>query len=100
MRCLHGDFFISTSVYTISIYLYTMKMLSLKLDEDIFRETEKLTAQLKKPRNRYINEALNLYNKYNERLLLKKQLHKDSKLVASESMKVLNEFDKLIDSVE
>lgn len=74
-----------------------MKMLSLKLDENVFRETEKLTARLKKPRNRYINEALDLYNKYNERLLLKKQLQKESKLVVSESMQVLKEFESLAD---
>lgn len=72
-------------------------MLSLKLDEDIFRETEKLTARLKKPRNRYINEALDLYNKFNQRMLIKKQLKKESKLVAAESMKVLREFESLSD---
>ena len=72
-----------------------MKMLSLKLDEEIFRETEKLTLKLKKPRNRYINEALELYNKYNERMLLKKQLHKESKLVSAESSRVLSEFEKI-----
>lgn len=72
-----------------------MKMLSLKLDEDIFRETEKLTLKLKKPRNRYINEALDLYNKYNERMLLKKQLHKESKLVSIENSSVLKEFEKI-----
>jgi predicted transcriptional regulator len=72
-----------------------MKMLSLKLDEEIFRETEKLTLKLKKPRNRYINEALDLYNKYNERMLLKKQLHKESKLVSAESSLVLSEFEKI-----
>ena len=72
-----------------------MKMLSLKLDEEIFRETEKLTLKLKKPRNRYINEALDLYNKYNERMLLKRQLHKESKLVSDESSRVLKEFEKI-----
>ena len=82
-------------VYTNSIYLYTMKMLSLKLDEEIFSETEKITLKLKKSRNRYINEALDLYNKYNERMLLKKQLHKESRLVSSENSKVLKEFEKI-----
>lgn len=77
-----------------------MKMLSLKLDEEIFKETEKLTVKLKKPRNRYINEALDLYNKYNERMLLKKQLHKESKLVSAESLRVLKEFEKIRTSDE
>ncbi len=90
-----GIFYLIIMVYTNSIYLYTMKMLSLKLDEEIFKETEKLTIKLKKPRNRYINEALDLYNKYNERMLLKKQLHKESKLVSAESSRVLKEFEKI-----
>jgi hypothetical protein len=39
-----------------------MKTLSLKLDDRIFEETEKVVSELKLARNRYINEALNLYN--------------------------------------
>jgi len=35
-----------------------MKTISLKMDESIFAETEKLLAIIKKPRNRYINEAI------------------------------------------
>jgi metal-responsive CopG/Arc/MetJ family transcriptional regulator len=38
-----------------------MKTLSLKLDDAVFQETEKVLAKLKKPRNRYINEALQYY---------------------------------------
>jgi len=39
-----------------------MKTLSLKLEETIYEETEKLLEKIKKPRNRYINEALHYYN--------------------------------------
>ena len=74
-----------------------MKTLSLKLDDEIFDEAEKLTSKLKLPRNRYINEAVNLYNLYNKRRLLKKKLMKESKLTNKESMDVLHEFEKLID---
>ena len=74
-----------------------MKTLSLKLDDDIFEETEKMTAKLKLARNRYINEALSIYNKFNRRQLLKKQLSKESKLVSKDSMDILSEFEKLMD---
>lgn len=42
-----------------------MKTLSLKLDDSVFEETEKVVAELKPARNRYINEALTLYNQFN-----------------------------------
>ena len=74
-----------------------MKTLSLKLDDKIFDETEELTSKLKLARNRYINEAVSIYNLYNRRRLLKKQLMKESKLSSQDSMEVLHEFEKLID---
>lgn len=74
-----------------------MKTLSLKLDDEIFDETEELTAKLKLARNRYINEAVNIYNQYNKRRLLKMQLLKESKLTMEDSMEVLREFERLID---
>jgi hypothetical protein len=40
-----------------------MKTVSLKIDDSIFVETEKILARIKKPRNRYINEAIDFYNK-------------------------------------
>ena len=74
-----------------------MKTLSLKLDDEIFNEAEELTCKLKVARNRYINEAVNVYNLYNRRKLLMKQLTKESKLTMEDSMEVLHEFEKLID---
>ena len=74
-----------------------MKTLSLKLDDDIFDETEKITSRLKLARNRYINEALNIYNLFNKRRLLKKQLLKESKATAKDSLEMLAEFERLID---
>lgn len=87
-------------VYTKSIYLYQkhpdMKTLSLKLDDHIFEETDKITSKLKIARNRYINDAVNIYNMVNKRRLLKKQLLKESKLVRKDSMDILAEFESLI----
>jgi predicted transcriptional regulator len=74
-----------------------MKTLSLKLDDKIFDETEEITSQLKLARNRYINEAVQIYNTINKRRLLKKQLAKESKLTSKDSMEVLREFEKLMD---
>jgi hypothetical protein len=74
-----------------------MKTLSLKLDDEIFDETESITAKLKLARNRYINEAVSLYNRVNKRRLLKKQLSRESQLVSKDSLEILQEFEKLID---
>ena len=74
-----------------------MKTLSLKLDDKIFDEAEEITSQLKLARNRYINEAVSIYNLFNKRQLLKKKLAKESKLAAKDSMSILHEFEKLVD---
>ena len=88
------------SVYTFNAYLWkkiNMKTLSLKLDDKIFDETEKITSTLKLARNRYINEAVSIYNLFNKRRLLKKQLAKESNLTSKDSMDILREFEKLMD---
>lgn len=72
-----------------------MKTLSLKLDDPVFSETEKIISKLHKTRNRYINEAIDFYNLLYKKMLLGKQLAKESKLVREESMKVLAEFEML-----
>lgn len=72
-----------------------MKTLSLKLDNDIFGETEKILEKLKKPRNRYINEALKYYNKLQRQKLIEDKLQIESRLVREDSMAVLKEFEKM-----
>lgn len=74
-----------------------MKTLSLKLDDKIFDETEEITSKLDLARNRYINEAVRIYNLFNKRQLLKKQLNKESKITSKDSMEILHEFEKLVD---
>jgi hypothetical protein len=73
-----------------------MKTLSLKLDDSVFTETEQVINHIKKSRNRYINEALDFYNKVQKRKLLASKLEKESNLVKNESLTVLHEFE-LID---
>ena len=74
-----------------------MKSLSLKLDDKTFEEAEEITSKLHLARNRYINEAVSIYNLYNRRRLLKKQLMKESERTSTDSMEILAEFEKLID---
>lgn len=74
-----------------------MKTLSLKLDDNIFNETEVVLKKIKKSRNRYINEAVDYYNRINRRNLIGRKLVKESKLVRKESMAVLAEFEGLND---
>jgi hypothetical protein len=72
-----------------------MKTLSLKLDETVFSETEQVLQHVKKSRNRYINEALDFYNKIQKRKLIAFKLEKESKLLKDESLLVLHEFETL-----
>ncbi len=74
-----------------------MKTLSLKLDDNIFNETEMVLSEVKKSRNRYINEAIESYNRINKRNLIARKLSKESKLVREESLLVLSEFENLQD---
>ena len=74
-----------------------MKTLSLKLDDHIFDETESVRMGIKKSRNRYINEAVDFYNKINKRKLMARKLAQESKLVSAESLNILTEFGKLED---
>ena len=72
-----------------------MKNLSLKMDDIVFNETEKIISKTNKNRNRYINEAVEFYNLLQKRRIISRQLKKESKMVQEESMKVLTEFDNI-----
>ena len=72
-----------------------MKTVSLKIDDSIFGETEKILSRIKKPRNRYINEAIEHYNLLQKRIILEKKLKAESIAVRENSMSVLKEFEKI-----
>lgn len=78
-------------IYNLNI----MKTVSLKIDDSIFGETEKILARIKKPRNRYINEAIEFYNKFQRKQILEKKLKKESGLVKADSMSVLKDFEEI-----
>ena len=83
-------------MYIPSYKITIMKTLSLKLDDKIFDEAEEITSELKLARNRYINEAVSIYNLFNKRRILKKKLTKESKVVMKDSMSILHEFEKFV----
>ena len=72
-----------------------MKTISLKIDDSIFGETEKILARISMPRNRYINEAIEHYNKIQKRQILEKRLKAESELVKNDSMNILKDFEKI-----
>ena len=80
------------NVYTF-VKIFTMKSLSLKLDEKVFEETEEVTHELKIARNRYINDALELYNKFNQRLLIEKQIKKEIEEGRVSSLEVMRDWE-------
>jgi len=75
------------------------KNLSLKLQDEIFEETEQVLRKVKRPRNAYINEAIHFYNKLIARRLLKNKLIRESIIVAADSMNVIEEFEKFEEGV-
>ena len=74
-----------------------MKVLSLKLREEIFKDAEEMIHRMKMKRNTYINDALAFYNKLNRRKFLKTALRAESALVKASSLEVLRELEALED---
>ncbi len=72
-----------------------MKIISLKIDDSIFGETEMILSKMQKSRNKYINEALDYYNRRQRRLMIEKRLKKESELVKDNSMSVLKDFEEM-----
>ena len=55
----------------------------------------KKLSKINNPRNRYINEAIEYYNRYQKRLIFEKRLKKESLLVKEDSISVLKEFEQI-----
>jgi len=72
-----------------------MKTVSLKIDDSIFGETEKILTRIRIPRNRYINDAIDYYNRHQKRQMLEKKLKAESEIVKMDSMNILNEFENI-----
>lgn len=61
-----------------------MKAISLKIDDPLFVETEKILSITKKPRNRYVNEAIAYYNKVQKRKIVEQKLAMEYRLIKAE----------------
>ena len=72
-----------------------MKTVSLKIDDSIFGETEKILSRISIPRNRYINEAIDYYNKIQKKQILEKKLKAESSLIKEDSMRILKDFENM-----
>ena len=72
-----------------------MKTISLKIDDSIFGETEKILSRINMSRNRYINEAIEYYNRIQRRQILEKKLKSESHLVKKDSLRVLKDFERI-----
>jgi hypothetical protein len=70
-----------------------MKTISLKIDDVVFGQTEAILLEKKKPRNRYINDALIYYNRMQKRQMLEDILKKASKDCEKNSLEILKEFE-------
>ena len=75
------------------------KLLSLKLQDKVFQDTEEVLRHVQKPRNAYLNEAVNFYNHLWRRKILKEVLVRESAMVADDSLEVLEAFEQLEDEL-
>lgn len=76
------------------------KILSLKMRDDIYEETEVITKKMHISRNGYVNAAVAFYNKLKKRALLKNELAKESQMVRDNSLEVLETFEALEDEID
>jgi hypothetical protein len=75
------------------------KVLTLKLKDEIFEAVEKVLKKEGIPRNRYINNAIDYYNKLNRRRILKTQYLTEAELVQDSSLEVLEEFEQFEENI-
>lgn len=75
------------------------RVLSLKLQDGVFEEAEKICRKSRKARNAYFNEAVSFYNELWKRKLLKRTIARESKLVSRDSLEILEAFEKLEDRI-
>ena len=76
------------------------KVLSLKLDDAEFKETESIRKRLKLPRNTYIRKALDHFNALYVRKALKKEYQESSQKLAAAHLAYLQETELLDDLPE
>ncbi|MGH7819313.1 MAG: hypothetical protein ACREQ9_06050 [Candidatus Binatia bacterium] len=76
------------------------KLLSLKLDDPTYRETEAIRKRLRMPRNSYIRKAVSHFNTLYARKLLEKEYENASRRLGAAHLAYLQETELLEDLPE
>lgn len=73
-----------------------MKSILLKLDDDLFEETEEQVKELKTSRSNYLKTALKAYNNLIKRKRVETQIKKEIALLKENNFdqELLNDFDE------
>jgi predicted transcriptional regulator len=74
-----------------------LKMISLKLEEEAFRDADRLAKRSHVSRNAYINKAVKFMNRLHERKLLSVRYRVDAREANASSSEVLKEFESFQD---
>ncbi len=67
------------------------------MEDRIFEETGHVLKKIHLPRNAYINQAVDFYNRCQKRLLTKKKLQKDVQVLKDDTRKFIKSFELLED---
>ena len=70
------------------------------MDDRIFQETESVILKIRMPRNAYINRAVDFYNRCQKRLLTKKKIQRDVRMLKAETMDIIKSSELLEDLPE
>jgi len=71
------------------------KSLSVKMEESVLASADQMAKRMGTNRNAYINRAVCLMNKVGERARLREIFRRESRVVRSESLRVMKEFEAL-----
>lgn len=72
------------------------KLISVKINDDVFTTLERLAKGERMTRNAYINRALKLINRLYSRRQLRKIIREEVRRGRSETMRVLKEYEGTI----
>ena len=71
-----------------------MKTVSLKIEDSIFEETEKILSRVKNSRNNYINEAIAYYNRHQNQFIPELKRKNKSELTSTGSLTAIKDFER------
>lgn len=74
-----------------------MNAISMKIDEPVLEEVSHFVKLRKISRNAYFNEAIKAYNALERRREIREKLHKESAMVAADSLAMLKEMEMIVD---